>query len=374
MVAPMRFPTGQGTQVFVRDLAVALCQAGQRVTLLSYGGAQSWGPPHGLTWLPIARVPVGTHSGPTAMRAVAMVNLARHTRALLSTGNFTHLHLHNLEGACIGSLLHATGQTGVPVIHHVHNRMEDELPTYLRWGRPARPTRLLGRILDRRLPQGADALVAMTHADRAALRTARPTEDVRLIPADIDAGGLRPDAEAVRHWRARLPARDMVLYTGNDDGIQNLVLLKSAWQRLVAHRPDVSLMLATHSEGAQFSDFASLRNVHRLVLRDHRDLAAVLSLGRAAVCPRQVRGGFPIKVLNARAAGLPTVVTPVVGAAMADGPKVGGVVCAEPSAKGFADAIEKALAEPKEAPSYAAFSSSPYLELYGQLHAQARAA
>lgn len=188
---------------------------------------------------------------------------------------------HNYEALLVGL---AAGKR--PLIYHAHNAMSDELPYYFRWtSGPAK----LGRWLDRTFPRKADRVI-VPHQRLAGHLVVRGCahDKITVIPPP-----LRVEDFEVCQVADVLPP---VLYTGNLDAYQNLGLLFAAMERVRKRFPEARLRIAT-AENATFPDaevipVKGFDALHRILAED-----SVLAL------PRVSWSGYPIKLLNAMAAG-----------------------------------------------------------------------
>jgi glycosyltransferase involved in cell wall biosynthesis len=91
-----------------------------------------------------------------------------------------------------------------------------------------------------------------------------------------------------------------VVYTGNLDTYQNLGFLRAAMRRVREAVPEVRFVVAT----AESTGPPEAEHVHTPDLLSLKD---VLAKDAVVVCPRVSWSGYPIKLLNAMAAGKPIV-------------------------------------------------------------------
>lgn len=210
----------------------------------------------------------------------------------------------------------------------------------------------LGRVIDRRIAAQADGWIALTQSTSRVMSTAGNAPG-RLIapplPASDDAERLRPSSEAARE-RARRERADVArshgllpgeyfLYAGNLDPYQDLSLLEAvararsgvseqSGQRAGRSDPAQSIgripggapatrpmpiVIATHDERA--AAFAARNSEARRAggglvvcrVRSASEATALLAGARATIIPRRSLGGFPIKLANSLAAGIPVV-------------------------------------------------------------------
>jgi glycosyltransferase involved in cell wall biosynthesis len=288
-VAALPFPSPQGTQVLIGEIAEGLAARGHDVHLLCYG----WGSDeraHGFALHRVANVGAGRslRSGPSLQKLALDALVAAELRRLVArlSPDVVLAHGHEALAAAV-----APPRVRVPVVYHAHTRMAPELPTYFT-GRASRFVASLGgRALDALLPPRADGIVAVSAELAAELGGTHVPPALRLPP--------RPTAP-------REPGH--LVYTGNLDRYQGLDALLDA----LAELPSARLTIASASSLGPVAAAATRRGVaERVRFVPHSDLAHVRALlGRAAVAvvPRALRAGFPVKLLEAMAAAAPLVV------------------------------------------------------------------
>ena len=282
LVGACPYPVPQGSQIFLRDNALALQARGHEVHLVVY--SYGLGPdPSGLTIHRSRHIPGEgkTAAGPSLAKPFQDLALAARLREVVARHRIEAVIAHNYEALLVGL---AAGKR--PLIYHAHNAMSDELPYYFRW--PHWPAKV-GRWLDRTFPKRADQVI-VPHQRLAGHLVVRGCDHdrVSIIPPPLRAGDFDPCSV-----KEGLPP---VLYTGNLDAYQNLGLLFAAMERVRKRFPEARLLIAT-SEDAEFPDaevipVKGFDSLHRLLSED-----SVLAL------PRVSWSGYPITILNAMAAG-----------------------------------------------------------------------
>jgi glycosyltransferase involved in cell wall biosynthesis len=292
VVGACPYPVPQGSQVYLRTTALALQHAGHRVHLVTYGyglGEDRSGLPlHRAANVPGAR---RTGAGPSVAKPVQDALLAATLRRVIRDHAIDVINAHNYEALAI-----ALAITRKPIVYHAHNALADELPHYF----PNKSNAAaLGRILDRALPRRADLAVA-PHDDLAAYLIAAgcAADRVRTVPPPIDLDAFTP-----------MPPRQgpaTLVYAGNLDSYQNLDLLRPVVERVRAKMPGAELVVATAGPDSQ--RLMQIAEFARVVRRDSlADILRDLPSDAIFVCPRVSWSGYPIKLLNAMAAGLPII-------------------------------------------------------------------
>jgi len=298
MTAACPYPAPQGSQALIRETARALHDAGCDVRLLVYahGVGRADDP------FPVERGPAipgyrRTAAGPSWAKPVADAALMLTLRRTLREFEPDVVHAHNYEGLLV-ALLACRGRR-VPVVYHAHNAMADELGYYLR---PSAWFARIGEALDRTLPRRADAVIA-PHARLADELVARGCDRnrVHVIPPPVYAEGFAPGPRAP----APKPA---LLYTGNLDAYQNLGRLGELFAAIRRRIPDAELRIATAAPCDRIATVLGPRDgVTAVPTPDLAALREELARDAVVLCPRVSWSGYPIKTLNAMAAGLPVV-------------------------------------------------------------------
>lgn len=316
VVGACPFPASQGSQVYLKDTALALQALGHEPRMVVYGYGQG-DPPDSLPLYRARNVPGARRmaSGPSLAKPIQDVFLVQALRRLVRREGIGLIDAHNYEG-----LLVALAARAGPVLYHAHNAMADELPYFLR---PKAAAKGFGLWLDRTFPKRAahvvaphrrlrDYLVALG-CDETRVTVVTPWADQDLFTA----GDVKD-------------ARPAILYTGNLDAYQNLPLLWQAMEKVREREPGAELIVATSSP-------APIKGARVIPVHDGAGLAKVLQQDVVAVCPRVSWSGFPIKVLNTMAAGKAVVCCEGSAHIVEDGRN--GLVVADNDPEEFAHAI-----------------------------------
>ncbi|MBX7258461.1 MAG: glycosyltransferase family 4 protein [Candidatus Hydrogenedentes bacterium] len=282
VVGACPFPVPQGSQVFLKDTALTLQSHGYEVHLVVYGYGESE-EDFGLQVHRSTRVPGArrTQAGPSLHKPLLDLLLVRTLRRVMRRHSIDVVLAHNYEG-----LLVALAARARAIVYQAHNAMVDELPHFLPFGRIAE---FVGRRLDRTFPRLAQHVVA-PHAGLGSYLMA-----CGCTPARVSV--LTPPANA--GWFSDPIVSETpppVVYTGNLDSYQNVAFLDHVIARVREQMPETRLLVATNDK----------RHVpHAEIIRtpDFDALKQVLSRDCVVVCPRVSWSGYPIKLLNAMAAG-----------------------------------------------------------------------
>ena len=319
------YPVPQGSQVFLRDHARAFAEAGHHACLITYA--------HGVgedaSGLAIHRgpaLPFGnrTRSGPSLAKPLLDLALVATVRRVVREERLDVVFAHNYEALAV-----ALAARACRVVYHAHNTLEDELPHYFGG---AQWVARVGRLVDRGLPRRAHA-VAVPHArlrDHLITCGCRPGQ-IAVVPPPVWA----EDWPQMRVGEAVPP----VLYAGNLDAYQNLPLLLKAMAIVRRSLPGARLHLATSAmpapQGAEVVADAGFESLRGLLAGD-----AVFAV------PRTAWSGYPVKILNAMAAGMPVVACQ--GAAHAITHDETGLVVPDNDAEAFAAALLRLLQSPED--------------------------
>jgi glycosyltransferase involved in cell wall biosynthesis len=302
------FPTVQGTQALVATTCRLLAGLGHDVHLLCYAHAAfEREEPFTVHRIPDQPAFHGERSGPHPRKLALDLSLAARCRRLVSRLRPDIVHAHHYEALVAAAL--ADPFRSAPRVLHLHALMAPELHTYFRPAL-ARSMRAVGERIDSIVPFLADRVIALDDDGRAALiRRGFPAERVIVgrVPAAAPPGFAPPPVE---RGRGEGPLR--AVYAGNLDGYQGLDVLLSAFGSLAASRGDgVRLEVVTASRADDFEARVRRLGLERLVrVSRHGAPEAVfraVASADMAVVPRCARGGVPVKLVNALAAGVPVI-------------------------------------------------------------------
>lgn len=286
VVGACPFPVPQGSQVFLRDTALSFKRRGHDVHLVVYGHGlgvdQSGLRVHRSRGIPLFRK---TAAGPSPAKPLLDAMLCMTLRRIVREYPVDLVCAHNYE-----ALLVALAVGKRPILYHAHNAMSDELPYYFRAQRMAERA---GRWLDRQFPRRADCVI-VPHPRLAGHLILRGCDHgkIQVVAPPLDVHLFEPCSIGVE--------TPPVLYAGNLDTYQNLSLLFAAMTQVRQRLPEARLLIATaeraHIPGAEVVPIPGFDSLHRLLARD-----AVFAV------PRVSWSGYPIKLLNAMAAGMAIV-------------------------------------------------------------------
>jgi len=324
MVGACPYPAPRGSQVLLRNTALALRERGHDVHLIVH--AQGGPDPEGLDIHRSRRIPGVREAspGPSLSRPLLGFALARAIRRVVEEQPIDVVHAHDHGG------LRAALKAGRrPIIYYAHRAMADELPHHVPLGR------MLGKRLDRRYPLQADRVIV--HQQRLAeYLVSCGCEPARVVvtPPPMDTAPFGVCAASPEETLDMPP----VVYAGSLERRQNLGLLERAMARLSQHMPNVRFIAAAAEEG-------QVAGAQMLATHDFRALLRVLAQDAVVACPTVSWSTYPVKVLNAMAAGRPVVACE--SAAHPITHRHDGVIVPDNDEKTFAQALHWLLTNPK---------------------------
>ena len=313
MVAACPFPTSQGSQVLIRELSETLARRGHRVHVVTY----HFGEDQDCRGVKIHRIPQifpyrKFRSGPEIRKPILDLLLARKLDQVVREEKIQIIHAHNYEAPL--AAVPARALRKVPLVYHSHNTMSDEFYTYFRLKFPQFLARFAAHIMDKTIPPG------------------------------IEFGPLPQPNPALRRV-LNLGDGPLILYVGNLDGYQRLDLLIRALRITFASHPDAKFVLLTGSDVRPFRRVLLDSGLDdRTVIFERlsfQQIKEICALGTIAVNTRISWSGFPIKLLNYMAAGLPVVAFSGSAAPVEHG--VTGILVPPQDIEAFAAAMLKLL-------------------------------
>lgn len=345
LIGAFPFPYPQGSQIYARDQARALLNAGAQPEFFSYGRGQGKVPKDldlhvTPPWSSPRNMRSGPHwSKPLADLALAQSWAARARRARTGGEAFDCVLAHNAEAAAVALALRPL--TRVPVIYVVHTILRHELSAYL-------PDRLrvasnrTGANLDRMIARHCDGLIAL--CEEAAQELEPHTHaPLAVIPPGHFMMDTPSEAEIVQVCRRHelTPGR-YALYSGNLDGYQDLTLLEEA-ARLM-NDPERPLVVACHDAAVRSRGGA----LHYRFVEDFHEMQALIHGAESLILPRRRPGGFPIKLLNYMEARRPIIALDGIAPTLIEG-ESGCLLARNATGKDLAEAVAAMRAAPDRA-------------------------
>ncbi|MEX0865984.1 MAG: glycosyltransferase family 4 protein, partial [Pirellulales bacterium] len=225
---------------------------------------------------------------------------------------------------------------------------------------------LFGRRIARRC-RTADAVVAPSPALRQELLEHQfSSEQVRYIPTGVRVSPLMRGRDDLRRARAALAAFDerltlpegakLAIYAGRLHRIKNLLMLLQAWRGVIERSPTAKLWLV--GEGPQQQELANTvrkwnlqKSVVLAGLFDNID--ELLTAADVAVGPSR-DDSLSLTLMEAMATAVPVVASDFGGNRVLIEHAVHGCLVRSDDPAGWADAIERAFAEPEQTARMAA--------------------
>ena len=341
MVAACPYPTTQGTQVYIRGMTRALVDGGHEVHLVTYHFGEDLGDEAAI----IHRIPPvpwyrKLRAGPSWSKPLLDSLLAWKLLEVVREQRPDLVHAHNYEAPLAAYLVRSI--TGVPVLYNSHNLMQDELHLYLKGRARRAAARRFGVLLDRQVPRRADRCIVISQAAGTALAALGvPKERIHFLAPAVHA-------DEFEDLERRPGSQPTVLYAGNPDRYQDLHVLLRAMARVVSEQPSVRLRVVSSAELGEVAELALREGLPERNLELHTEsswkrVRSLMATADLAALPRTLCRGFPIKLLNYMAVGLPVVACAGSAALIEEG--INGRVVPNGDHEAFASAILELLAD-----------------------------
>jgi len=195
----------------------------------------------------------------------------------------------------------------------------------------AREARVL-RAFEAAAAAHASTTMVVTDKERQTMTTIAPGARVEVVPNGVDAARLRPISGPT--GEPLVVFCGVMNYAPNEEAVTWFT--REVWPLVIARRPDAWFDIIGSSPTPAVQALAN-PDVHITVVGAVPDVAPHLWKAAVSVAPLQTARGIQNKVLEAVAAGLPTVVTPVVSEGLPKAVLSACRVAGPPQA--FADAV-----------------------------------
>ena len=291
-VGTFPFPSPQGSQVYVKSILEGLSDLGHEVSLLCYGHGYGDAPPN-IRIIRTPKIPFyqNMRAGPDWVKPIIdalMIPLLRKERPDV-------IHVHNYEAPLVAKMADMLRRSSIPIVYSAHNLMEEELPSYFEGKRRRTFMSYFGRVLDRWVPQMTDHCIVLSEVGKRKLEELGCKNVSLIYPgiAESEFEGILPQ---------ELPEGPWVIYAGNPDQYQDLDILMEAMSFL----PEVGLVMVSASDTREWVRKGEGRTLH-IQTQNFKEVCGYLQKAHVGVLPRVQCSGFPIKILNYLAMGLPVV-------------------------------------------------------------------
>ena len=348
MVAACPFPAARGTPIRIFRIAEQLADRGHEVDVFTYhlGSALNGAPfnTHRIANIPSYRK---QSPGPTYQKLFVLDPLlAVKLGGALRRRPYDVIHAHHAEGLLAAAS--ARLRLDVPIVYDVHTLLHSELP-YYRMGLSRSVLAHCGAYLDRRLPQSAEHVIAVSEDIRTHLTApGRVSSDrVSLIPNGVEdafCGAESRDTSGCTH------GGPVVVYAGTLASYQGFDLLLQAFARAAQRSPPLWLHVYTQSSFEPYEPLATQLGIReRICIRNVAldELPGNLAAADVAVNPRVECSGMPQKLGNYMAAGCAIVTFAGSAKHVAHGST--GIVVPNGDVEGFANAILHVVANRSDA-------------------------
>lgn len=315
MIVASAFPANHGTPGSVINICRQLQETGLTVHVITYPVSEYEVPFQMNVHRPIKKTTHGDtfKVGPSWQRLGYDFLMIFKTISVVLKYDIDIIHTHNYEGQLVGFA--ASLFTGRPVVYHAHNNMADELTQYSGM-KPKFLVAGLAKLLDRLIPKTGDQIICISNAlYRFFINQGISARRLTMLPLSVvmySGEGYRLDEIKQKY---QLPPCPNVIYSGTLDRFQRLDYLVQAFAEVRAGFPGASLILVVNNY--QPGQLAQIKQMSRELSIDDaicyvfdstlEELPLLLKSGDIAVVSRPECPGFPVKILNYMAAGLPTV-------------------------------------------------------------------
>jgi glycosyltransferase involved in cell wall biosynthesis len=227
--------------------------------------------------------------------------------------------------------------------------MSDEFYTYFRLKIPQVLARGAAHLMDRFIPRKADFTIAINRrVANFLIEYGVSADKIKYIPPGIDFNYQELSPNPRLRQELNLGEGPLILYSGNLDDYQRMDLLLAALPEIFLQQPEARLILLTGSDSSSFMQKARALGVESHISNIPHScfskVREIMALGSVAVNPRISWSGFPIKLLNYMASGLPVVAFSGAAAPILDG--VNGLLVPPEDVTAFAGAITALTRQP----------------------------
>lgn len=299
MVAACPFPTWQGSQVLIRQMAEILSSRGHSVHVVTYGyGEYELSANYFVHRIPALPFYRSFRSGPSALKLLLDPLLAIMLFWVAFKEKIHIIHAHNHEGVL--SAFPVSKLLGIPLVYHSHTILSKELHTYFSSDFLQNLSRQLAPLVDRLSASIANHLVAVSDEEMKFFASLGkdPHSFSRVTP-----GVFIEDADSA----LAQTSEHTICYMGNLDRYQDLVTLYEALRLAKRKNSGVELHIVTRSawddQMCEIKKRGLLGSVHFTRPETFDQAQSILENSAIAVITRNIPTGFPIKLLNYMACG-----------------------------------------------------------------------
>lgn len=337
VIAACPFPSGQGSQVLIRQLSQALARRGHIVHVITYPFGNL--PPDRGYHLHRTRALIPYRKldpGPSILKPLLDLMLLFKALSVAKREKIEILHGHNYEGIVVAWLVARV--RGIPSIYYCHSLLAEELPTYFAGRILKCLTRWMGEVVDRITAVIPDHTIAVSTRTAGDLRArGAKVGTVTCIPPGIDP----LEWPAIDTESGESSGGPNIVYAGNLARFQNIPHLLEVVRRVASDLPSVTLTVVTPSDSTGLRSLAGsiglTQHLSVITGNDFRGILPHLLRADIACSARTMTTGFPIKNLNYMAAGLPLVCYESGAAGVIDGET--GIVVKDNDIEAFSGAV-----------------------------------
>jgi glycosyltransferase involved in cell wall biosynthesis len=375
-IAPQAFYSARGTPMNVRRLAEAIADAGHSIDLVTYGFGADVALPERVRIVRAGKLPFvdAVPIGPSFAKAFLDVRVYSAARRLLAGAKPGYDLMQGFEeGAWIAAFL--SRRFAVPFVYD----MDSDIEAQLGGATLFRPFVPFARRIDQAAVRDAVAVLTVCRTLTERVHELAPAKPVFQIEDAPNVSTFATQDVARRELTARwgVPAGPLVVYTGNLEPYQGVDLLVRAAPRVVAERPDVTVLIVGGNERqvrrlrALATSLGVERATRLLGARPEEEMPAFLAGADVLVSPRASGTNTPLKLYAYLLSSRPVVVT--------DRPVHTQLVSAAEAAlapatpEGIAEAILGLLGDPVRSATLAANAGRLVRENYSEAAFAAKA-
>lgn len=311
MVGACPLPANNGTSSRILRMSEGLLERGHNVEIITYPVGDSSIDYDSRLKIHRIRPPFKyskTETGPTREKPFLDLQLSIKIKKILAQKEFDIVHCHHLEGFV--SSLPASKITDTPCIFDAHTDVMSELIGHGLFPNNAILERT-ARTMEKKIYSKADGIITVSERLKSYFtkENIMKKEDVHVVSTGIDLENFTAVEEI--SFQKDFPKENLVIYTGNLDPYQGFENLLKAMKYVVEEISDAILLVVGDEGIDKYEDMSSRLEIENSVIfegtQPFSKMPSYLNLADVAVSPRTEPTGFPQKILNYMAMGLPTV-------------------------------------------------------------------
>lgn len=351
VLAACPFPANHGTPGSIRELTEATADRGHEVHVVTYHIGEDLP----LRGVHVHRIPDwtgerGVTVGPTKYRPLYDFQMIFTAMKVMRRYDLDVMHAHGYESALVAGCVRPVVRR--PVLYSAHNRMGDELASY-DFFKSKRLANGLAWMLDRTVPRiGNRCIPHSVNLQQFLVQRGLADRSEPVLNFGIDFESFPQGNRERLRRECGLTNEPVIVYSGVIDQFQRLDLLIGAMPYVLRRMPRTKLFILANIQNPTHEKLLRQQAEQlgvggSVILKTPTDMEMglrLLSIGDAAVVPRPVTPGFPIKLLNYMAAGLPCVIFASSASGVSHGENIW--LAGEDTSASLGEAITRVLRDP----------------------------